>query len=244
MMFIDACCTIGAESDAEPAADALLQEMDRADVGRAVCHPPDRCYAWENEDGNDLVGAACRNHPDRLVAAVTANPWRPDAWDVVERGLAAGGRLLSFSPGIQGFNLSGNRLGTILEKMAAAGAVVPVYVHTGHHSNSTPAQLLLLARRFPEVVFIMGHCGATDYGSDAVPVARQCANIFIESSFARPPGFAAKCRELGPERGIMGSGFPYNDLAFEWSETLRLLPDAYRAAVCGENILKLLGAGS
>ena len=148
--------------------------------------------------------------------------------------------MLSFSPGVQGFNLSGDKLNPILKNLIALNRNIPVFVHTGHHSNSTPAQLFLLARRFPEINFVMGHSGSTDYATDVTPVVRQCENIAIESSFARPAGFVARLKDIGYDCGIMGSGFPYNDLVFEWSEMLRLLPKEHHEQVCGGNLMKLL----
>lgn len=243
-MNVDACCTLGIDRDGGPNRDALLRELDRADVDKAVCHPADHGYAWDNEAGNRVTLAAQSRHPDRLLAAVTANPWRPDAVQVIEQGLEQGGRLLSFAPAVQGFNLSSRLLDPILRACCGKGKTVPVYLHTGHHSHGTPAQLLLLARRFPTIRFLMGHAGATDYGTDAVPVARQCPNVLLESSSARPPGFVAKCGHLDPDRGIMGSGFPDNDLVFEWSEMRRLLPDTLRDRVCGDNLMTILGTRS
>ncbi len=53
MKTIDCYCTVGSGVDAEPPAEKLLAEMDEVGVDKAVISPPDRCLAWENEDGND-----------------------------------------------------------------------------------------------------------------------------------------------------------------------------------------------
>jgi hypothetical protein len=237
---IDACCTIGGPGDPEPPAPKLLAEMDRAGVARALIMPPERCFAWENGAGNDLVLQAA--HADsRLIAAATVNPWRPDAVEVVRRALDAGARMLAFAPGVQGFLISGRHLNPILEGLCARGLKIPVYVHTGHHSHAAPSQLALLAARFPQVNFIMGHCGSTDYAGDVTPVYRQHPNIWLEASFGRPPKFVGRLKETGYDRALMGSGYPYNDLAFEWAQTRRLLPAEHHEAVFGGNLRRLLG---
>lgn len=242
--YIDACCTVGGGNDLEPPADKLLAEMDRAGVAQAVIGPPDRCFAWENEAGNELVIQAAKAHPGRFIPVATVNPWRPDAAQVAGRYLDAGAMLLAFSPGVQGFVLSGRGLDPILEKLANDGARVPVYVHTGHHSNAAPSQLALLAGRFPAVQFIMGHCGSTDYAGDVSAVYRQHPNIWLEASFGRPPRFVGRLKDIGYDRALMGSGHPYNDLGFEWSQTRELLPAERRQAVFGGNMLRLLGGGA
>lgn len=241
-MLIDACCTIDTERDGAFSAGALIREMDLVGVDRAVVHPPDRCFAFENDAGNSLTTGAAGQHPDRLIAAVTVNPWRRDGSDCLQKALDGGGRIVSFSPGLQGFIASFGPLNGILERLARNRPEVPVYVHTGHHSHGAPSQLFLLAGRFPEIRFIMGHSGATDYATDVVPVCRQKPNIYVESSFARPPGFVGRLKAVGWEKGIMGSGWPLNDLAFEWSEMRRLLPPEHREKVLGGNLAGLLGS--
>ena len=239
-MYIDSCCTIGTECDPEPSAKQLLEQMDTAEVDKAVISPPDRCFAWENEQGNEMIIKTVCENPDRFIAAVTVNPWRPDATQTVEKYLDSDHIILTFSPGIQGFILSGNKLDSILEKIISKNKNIPVYIHTGHHSNAAPSQLALLARRFRQLNFIMGHCGATDYHDDVVSVANLNNNIYLESSFARPFPFITKLETIGYDRGIMGSGFPYNHFSSEWSQMRRLLPAEHKSAVLGANIQKLL----
>jgi hypothetical protein len=240
-MLIDACCTIEDEGDGALSAGGLIREMDLAGVERAVVHPPDRCFAFENDEGNSLTTGAARRHPHRFIAAVTVHPWRRDGYECLRRGLDKGGRIVSLAPGLQGFNASFGPLNAILDKLARSHPGVPVYVHTGHHSHGAPSQLFLLAGRFPEIRFIMGHSGATDYATDVVPVCRQKPNISVEASFSRPPGFVGRLKALGWEKGIMGSGWPLNNLAFEWSEMRRLLPAEHHEKVLGGNLAALLG---
>jgi predicted TIM-barrel fold metal-dependent hydrolase len=217
-------------------ADDLLRRMDRLSIEQAVIHPPDECFAWENEAGNQRMLSAAKEHPDRLIPAVTVNPWRPDAWKVLKPFLQ-GRVIVAFLPGVQGFVPSEGRLDPILDRLDGR----PVYVHTGHHSHGAPSQLAVPARRYPHLNFIMGHSGATDYATDVVPVCRVCPNIFIESSFARPLGFVRKLAEIGYERGLFGSGYPHNDLEFELSEMRRLLPPEHVDAVLGGNWRRLWG---
>ena len=76
---------------------------------------------------------------------------------------------------------------------------------------------------------------------DVVPVCSVCDNIYPESSYARPPGFVTKAESFGFEHAIMGSGYPYNQLDFEWSQMRRLLPEEQHEAVLGGNLARLLG---
>jgi uncharacterized protein len=232
MPIIDCCCGFD-KSEKE-----LLGEMDRAGIDCAVLHPPEECFAWENEAGNERAIRAAKRHPGRFIAGITVNPWRAGAWEVI-KGFLGENIILTFSPGVQGFNPAEGKLDGLLEKVRG----IPVYIHTGHHSYGAPTQVAILARKFPHLNFIMGHSGATDYATDAVPVCKICPNIFIESSFARPLGFFNRCKEVGYHRAVFGSGYPSNDIAFEVSELKRLLPEEHCQGVFEANLLKLLNKG-
>lgn len=242
-MIIDACCTLGFETDAEPTADELVLLMDEQQVDIAVLHVPDRCYAWDNEPGNAMLVQAAQDHPQRFIPSATANPWRLDAWDVLRQAIEAGAGMLSFSPAVQGFVLGDRNLDRLCEKLAKHYPALPIFIHTGHHSNATPAQLLILANRFEPLNFIMGHSGSSDYKTDVVPVCSVCSNIYPESSFARPSGFVDMADRFGWNRAIMGSGFPYNDFEQEWQVMRHLAPPDHTEALLGRNIASLLGIG-
>ena len=244
MTIIDTLCTVGLEADQLPGADALLAAMDTASVDRAVLHPSDTGYAWQNEDANTLLASLAGEYSDRFGAAATVNPWRSDAVDVLKRALDDGAVMLSFEPSVQGFMLSGRKLDAVLEWLASgAFARTAVYVHTGHYEHGTPAQLALLADRFKDITFIMGHCGSTDFATDVNTACAVCPNILLESSWGRPPGFVKRLDAVGHDRGLMGSHWPYNDLPFEWSETRRLLAQQHHAAVFGDNVAALIERG-
>ena len=241
-MRMDACCTVGGAADEEPTAGELVLQLNRVGVDRAVIHPPPRCYAWDNEPGNDLLLQGAADFPDRLVATATVNPWRSDAWEVLHHALDRGARMLTFMPGVQGFYLGDRNLDGILQRLTvrAGGPAIPVYVHTGHHSNATLAQLTLLAARFEQLNFVMGHCGSTDYWTDAGPAASVVDNIYLDASLSRGQLLVAYAQQVGWDRALMGSGFPYSEMELEWDLMRQALPAERQPAVLGGNLARLL----
>jgi uncharacterized protein len=240
IMKIDACCTIGMEGNFEETARDLVRQMDSIGVDMAVIHPADHFYAWDNEAGNRMLLDLSKKYEGRLIPVATVNPWRPDANEVVMEYIEFGAKMLSFAPGVQGFNVSSSKLDGIIETMIAKDINLPVYVHTGHHSNATPAQLLLLAERFKEIDFICGHSGSTDFKGDAVFGCKLVDNLYLESSFARPCLFATVVGNIGENKAVMGSGYPYNYFKYEWQEMEKLLSQEYLKNVLGENLFKLI----
>lgn len=247
-MTVDACCAVGVEREYSLTAEGLVREMDGADVELAVVSSPDRCLAVSNREGNELVLAAARSFPDRLLPSCSANPWYGQgAREELRRAFEHGARMLVVAPSLQGFSLSDELLDPLL--LEAASARAPVYVHTGAPQGATPFEVALRALRHPELDWIMGHCGATDFWNDAPQAARLAPNIYLESSLARPFIFRSHCLAVGFERGVMGSGAPLSSLRFEWAEMRTTLADlpargpAGLEGVLGGTLLGLLRKG-
>jgi predicted TIM-barrel fold metal-dependent hydrolase len=242
-MLADARCTIGESARYRLDADELVAELDRNDVTRAVVGPADRQLAVANREGNDLVLAACAAHGDRLTGFATVNPWFGDeALAELRRAVEAGLRGLILHPQLQGFVL----LDPVADPVVAlAGELgLPVYVHTGTPVSALPLQLTALARRHPDVTFVMGQMGHTDFWIDAIPAALGAPNVYGEISYKQPHVIEDAVAALGPERVLFGSDAPRNDLGLEVQKFFAAdLDEHARRLVGGENLLRLLGEG-
>ncbi len=66
----------------------------------------------------------------------------------------------------------------------------PVYFHTGLPGNSTPWQIVDLAERFPEIDFLMGHCGSLISGMMLTTLLWQPEYLFrnVIGSLSIPDG--------------------------------------------------------
>jgi hypothetical protein len=220
-------------------AATLLQAMDAAGVERAVIVPPDRNLAVYNREGNDSVLRAAHEHPVRFIPACSVNPWYgPPAVEELRRALGEGARMFVLHPYVQGFAASDELIFPVLEE--AGVQKVPVYIHTGTPGNSTPWQITELADRYPQVDFIMGHCGATDFWNDVINATTAAPNIYLESSMARPFNFAQYLTAVGKWRGVVGSGAPLNNFLFEWEQVRNFVPPEVLDVVAGENLAGLL----
>jgi uncharacterized protein len=237
-MNIDAYCTLGIDREYDLTPTALIQAMDTAGVDRAVIASVDRLLAVNNREGNDSILETAAAHT-RLIPSCSVNPWfGVGAVQELKRAVGEGARILILHPFLQGYVANDELVWPLLE--VAALERIPVYIHTGPPGNSTPWQVVDLADRFPTVDFIMGHCGATDFWNDVVEAAKSADNIYLESSLARPFGFANYLRALGETKGIMGSYAPINDLDFEWKQMRQVLPSEDWGAVYGGNLTGLL----
>ena len=238
-MIIDGYCTLGVDREYDLDGDGLLAAMDQAEVEWALIAPVERRLVVDIDQGNDFLMRAATEHPDRFLPCCAANPWEGErALEGLRRAVGQGARMLVVHPAVQGFQANDELIQPLLE--AVAGMHVPVYVHTGPPGSATPWQVVDLADSFPEVDFIIGHSGATDFWNDAAEAGKARQNVYLESSLARPFTFARHVEEAGYAKGIMGSGAPLNDLVFEWEQMRRALPAGARTAVFGGNMARLL----
>jgi uncharacterized protein len=243
-MIIDAYTVVGVDREYGQTAHELIENMDQTGVQMAVIAPPDRQLAVYNQEGNDEMLRLARLHCGRLVPTCTVNPWYgKTALAELNRALVEGARMLVLHPWVQGYVANDELVFPLVER--AARERVPVYFHTGPHSNATPFQVMSVARRYPDADFIIGHCGATDFWYDVVAAARLAKNCYLESSLARPFNFANYLRQLEPARGIFGSFAPINGLAFELRHMRAALPPEAHELVLGgtmKGLLKKKGA--
>ena len=238
-MIIDGYCTLGVDREYDLTESALLHAMDAAGVEKAVIASPDRYLAVYNRDGNEIVRKAVAAHRDRFIGACSANPWFGEsAIAEIRRALDADARMLVLHPWVQGYQANDELIFPMLDE--ASQHKIPVYLHTGPPGNSTPWQVVDLAERYPSLDFIMGHCGATDFWNDVINAGSQCANIYLESSLARPFHFAHYMEKLGKHKGIMGSWAPINDFGFEWEQMRKFTSADIFGEISGNNLARLL----
>ena len=239
-MKIDCYVTLSRERDTGLRTEDLIRELDCAEVDMAVAVPGEREMAVYNEAGNTFVLSESNKYPDRILPACTANPWYGfKAEEFLHKAFKNGAVILVLHPTLQGFLINDDLANPLLT--IAQHYQRPVYVHTGGHLYGSPWQLIDKAMQFPDVKFIMGHAGATDYWNDVPYAGKFAPNVFIEGSYARPFSFMAHLDVVGIERGIMGSAAPKNSLVYEWEQYQRYMPPDKYGAVFGENLAGLLG---
>lgn len=239
-MIIDAYTTPGNERETVLPADELLRQMDAAGVERAVVAPQDREIAFDNAAGNRRMLDLTKAYPDRFIAACAVNPWSGrQGIEELRRGVLTGARMLILSPALQGFILSDELTDELLSE--ATKMRLPVYVHTGPHSSSAPTQLALLAERFADCRFILGHGGSTDYAHDMPSVLRmKLPNVWLELSFVRPWAVGGYTRLMDESKLLFGSSSPRNVLGFEREQFDKHWPIREHPATYGENLMKLI----
>lgn len=243
------CHISGLTGTATERIDRLLGLADRVGVEK-LCLYLGTHLGGENPDpeqltkDNDFVMEAARHAPSRVVGYVYLNPNHLDfslkEFDrCVRDGPMVGVKLWVAK------RCNAPELDPIVRRAAEQKAVI--YQHTwlkvggNQPGESTPFDIVELARRHPEVRLICGHSGG-DW-ERGIRVIRSTPNLFLEIAGSDPcSGFVEMAvRELGADRIIFGSDVSGRSFASQIAKvTGAAIPDSAKRLILRENLKGLL----
>ncbi len=227
-------------------AESLIARMDAAGVTGCVA-APSKPPAYALPPANDGVLEIADRFPDRVRAVARVDPWRGvDAVPELRRAVAAGAVGLLLHPWEECFPITDE---VVLPVVACAADLgVPVVVPGGYPWLSEALQIADLARRCPEVLFVVTNGAQLNMsGLAGVDVDRALTgspNIAVHGSGLYRQDFLDNAiRTIGPERVAFGSSAPYFDLRLEAERMRRTnYPDSRAAQlVCSGNTLRWFG---
>jgi predicted TIM-barrel fold metal-dependent hydrolase len=88
---------------------------------------------------------------------------------------------------------------------------IPVMIHTGSGIPwSLPSILAPIAKDFSNLRIILAHSGGNLFAEEALLVAKNYPNIYLEASWTASSAIYRFCKVLGPDRIMFGSDHPEN----------------------------------
>ncbi len=193
---------------------------------------------------NDEVLRAVRFAPDRVFGFVYVNPKHVKAsLDEIDRCVRDGPMV-----GVKlwvAMRCNEANLDPIVRHAVELKA--PILQHTylkitgNLPGESTPADLVELARRHPDASFLCAHTGA-DW-ERGIRWIRGVKNVWADVCGSDPTAGMVEMavRELGAERVVYGSDFPGRSFASQLAKvTSANLPETARRLILGENLRRLL----
>jgi predicted TIM-barrel fold metal-dependent hydrolase len=190
----------------------------------------------ETDADNDAVLKACADTDGRLVPFFFANPHRPAD---VYRARAAEFRGLEVSPAVHGVGLTDPRVAELVD--VAAEFDHPVYVVCLDRPGAGVADLVDLARGYPQVNFVLGHSGIGNIDLYALTLIRDEPNIVLETSGGYTCVADAAINRLGAGRVVFGSEYPLQHPTVELAkfQALRVPPEQWQQ-IAWDNAHRLL----
>jgi uncharacterized protein len=197
-----------------------------------------------------------RSHPE-LIPVVAADPWALDAEagqahlrEMVATGSARG---IKVHPVLQRFAMDDRRMYPIYATCRELG--VPIIAHSGPSRTgpqyAEPRAFADALRAFPELPIVLAHLGGGAW-RQALEIARafpnayfDCCEILAWTGATNAPDdaqLARLIRDIGPERVLFGTDFPWYGLdeSVEQINRLPLLSREEKAAILGANAVRLL----
>lgn len=235
---------------AEQRMEMLVRRMDRLGIERVILsqgfeqfevHPTPEQVRTEN----DRVMRAVKRYPDRAYGSLFVSP------DNIEFCIEEFDRCVRDGPMVcigeiqTDVRCNAPALDPLVERAMALD--VPILQHTWINSmgdgpgESTPFDLVELARRHPQAKFICGHTGGNwEIGIRAI---RETANIYADTAGSDPTaGFTEMAvRELGAERVIYGSDVGGRSFGSQVAKVLGAnIPEDAKKLILGGNLRRLL----
>ncbi|WP_417376838.1 amidohydrolase family protein [Gimesia maris] len=201
----------------------------------------------------ELVEKPLKRWPDLLLGMIQLNANNvPGSLDALNRWLQDGPMRGVYFPGggPAALTCTHRNFDPLIERIADLNGVIMQhtwFITGGKKSTgmSTPSELAVLAKRFPQQKFICAHSGGEwERGIRAV---RDSENILVETSgFDPTAGFIEMAvRELGADRVIFGSHLPSRSLGTELCKvTAAQISEADKRLILGTNFRQLLTPGS
>ena len=225
----------------------MLEKLDRHGVDGAVVLPLDGLLSscHDHAADNDFVTGLCAVVPGRLKAAFCVNPLMGEAalGEIRRCHEVLGLRVLKLHPWLQGFSISSDAMNCVAGLCEELG--VAILFHDGTPPYSTPLQVARLARDFPRLQVVSGHCGLNDLWPDAIAAARRYPNYSV--GLCGVPHFVMQraVGQVSPSQITMGSDFfeELEDLLwYRWAVWRSVtMPDVVREEIECRTPVQLFG---
>jgi predicted TIM-barrel fold metal-dependent hydrolase len=227
----------------------LLEVADRMGISR-LCVYMGMKWSYDPSPAefrkqNDEVLAAIGRYPDRAFGFVYINPKHPrESLDEINRCIADGPMV-----GVKlwvAARANSPQLDPIIERATELKAVI--FQHTwikvsgNLEGESTPMDLVALARRHPAAKLICGHTGG-DW-EQGVRAVRAQPNISVDLGGGDPVAGITEMalRELGPGRVLFGSDAPGRSFASQLAKVHGAeISDESKIRIFASNLKQLLG---
>lgn len=224
-------------------ADELLRNMDRHGIDRSLAIPFPVVDDYRSQ--HDLIGQAVREHADRLLGAACLFPLIDQAVfrDEVQRCREYYGfTALKLQPQYHGLNPLSASSDFFFE--AAMENHMAVVCHTGSGLPlSSPALLMMPARKFPELKIVAAHAGGGIFVHEAILAALFCPNILLELSSLMPHHVLEVLSYVSSDRLMIGSDLP-ESVETEIGKILTLdIPDADKRNILDATGCRVFGTG-
>ncbi|MBA7704978.1 hypothetical protein ES703_113801 [subsurface metagenome] len=209
-MIIDAHVHLGHDRvfDEEQSEKEILSVMNANGVDVAIVQPMvDTPTIDVAQEIHNRVAEMSRQNPNRILGMISINPhlkekeFEEEATRCVQKLGFVGIKLTPIAHACNPLSKDGIR---VFER--ANGLGIPVMVHTGSGIPfALPSLVMPVAKRFPQLKIVLAHAGGNISAGEALIVAQECENIFLEPSWVAIHIIQKWIKPIGAKRIMFGS---------------------------------------
>ncbi len=229
MKIIDVHAHLGHDYvfDEDSTDENLLYYYDKYDVTGAIVQPfIPRPYLEDTAQAHDQIYQLCKRHPGRFWGMASIDPhFRPEDYDreavrcIKELGFVG----IKITPIAHAVHPNSQDARHVFE--VARSLNVPVMVHTGNGAPfADPISLVYVARDFKDVAIILAHAGTDMFFQQALFLARENENVYLEPSWSSILNVKKALETIGPGKIMFSSDHAIN-LPVELAKYRTLLED-------------------
>ncbi|MCZ6633282.1 MAG: amidohydrolase family protein, partial [bacterium] len=223
--------------------EQMVERMDQVGVERFAVSDI-QAIGPDYRAGNDRIGEAVKNFPDRLVGYVVYNPnYELEMGDEMKRGFGdLGCRGIKLHCSLHETSTEDARYGLAFQ--TAQEQACPVLCHV--YQGPSPEFLDQLLGDHPDMKFIYAHIGGG--GRDAlarfVDVANERDNLFFDLGVSNMPRgvLAWLVDQVPPTQIVYGSDHPLNGFTFQLGRVLHAdISDDLKQMILWDNAARIFG---
>lgn len=209
-MIIDAHVHLGHDRvfDEEQSEKEILSVMNANGVDVAIVQPMvDTPTLDVAQEIHNRIAEMCKQNPKRIFGMISLNPhlkekeFEEEVTRCVEKLDFVGIKLNPIAHACNPLSKDGTR---VFEKANEIG--IPVMVHTGSGIPfALPSLVMPVAKRFPQLKIVLAHAGGNISAGEALIVAQECENIFLEPSWVAIHIIQKWVKPIGVQRIMFGS---------------------------------------
>ncbi len=240
----------------QDAIAGLPDELDQGQREQAI-KDIDSSMGQRIEEFNVWGCGLARGNP-RLVPYISADPWALPGEEGpahIQRMVGRhGARGIKLHPVVQEFHMSDRRMWPIYQACQELG--LPIIAHSGPARGAVqygePRAFAEALGAFPRLTLVLAHMGGGAW-QQALEIAQafpnayfDCCEIMEWTGGPNAPSdrqLAQLIKDVGPERVLMGSDFPWYDLDHSVQRVMELplLAREEKEAILGANAARILG---
>jgi len=236
----------------------LKSYMKETGISKAVIFPPFPHFC-KKIDTNAWLAEQIKNEP-QFIGFANIDPKQVDSVQKLKKTFESGLRGVKIHPPILKTRIDDRRNFCFYEKAEELG--LPILFHTGVHGweleSYRPLLIDKIAQTFPELNIIIEHLGGEAFFNEALAVLQNNSNTYAGITTTLLPILESEwnpwyqgterikmvLRQIGENRVIYGTDFPYNDAAITHREIEIIknleLNNETKNKILGGNLKKLL----